>query len=61
MITTTKAQLAGTLAATKRLEEKLDIQQLVQLKSNNVLEKRKQLGDITYELASTGSAIIKQQ
>ena len=48
-----KAQLAGTLAATKRLEEKLDIQQLVQLKSNNVLEKRKQLGDITYELAST--------
>lgn len=48
-----KAQLAGTLAATKRLEEKLDIQQLVQSKSNNVLEKRKQLGDITYELAST--------
>lgn len=48
-----KAQLAGTEAAAKRLEEKLDIQQLVQLKSNSVLEKRKQLGDINYEIAST--------
>lgn len=47
-----KAQLAGTEAATKRLEEKLNIQQLVQLKSNSVLEKRKQLGDVNFEIAS---------
>ncbi len=46
-----KAQLAGTEAATKRLEEKLNIQQLVQVKSSNVLEKRKQLGDINFEIA----------
>jgi uncharacterized protein involved in exopolysaccharide biosynthesis len=47
-----KAQLAGTEAATKRLEEKLNIQQLVQVKSNNVLDKRKELGDINYEIAA---------
>jgi uncharacterized protein involved in exopolysaccharide biosynthesis len=47
-----KAQLAGTEAATKKLEEKLDIQQLVQLKSSSVLEKRKQLGDVNFEIAS---------
>jgi uncharacterized protein involved in exopolysaccharide biosynthesis len=47
-----KAQLAGTEAAAKRLEEKLNIQQQVQLKSNSVLEKRKQLGDVNYEIAS---------
>ncbi len=50
-----KAQLAGTEAATRRLEEKLNVQQLVQLKSNSVIEKRKQLGDINYELAATAS------
>jgi succinoglycan biosynthesis transport protein ExoP len=38
-----KAHLAGTQAATKRLEEKLNIQQTVQSKSNSVLEKKKQL------------------
>jgi uncharacterized protein involved in exopolysaccharide biosynthesis len=47
-----KAQLAGTEAATKRLEQKLNIQQLVQLKSNSVLEKRKQLGDLNFQIAS---------
>lgn len=47
-----KAQLAGTEAATRRLEEKLNIQQQVQLKSNSVLEKRKQLGDINYQIAA---------
>jgi polysaccharide biosynthesis transport protein len=48
-----KAQLAGTEAATKKLEEKLNIQQLVQVKSNNVLEKRKELGDINYDIATS--------
>jgi uncharacterized protein involved in exopolysaccharide biosynthesis len=48
-----KAQLAGTEAATKKLEEKLNIQQLVQVKSNSVLEKRKELGDINYDIATS--------
>lgn len=47
-----KAQLAGTEAAARRLEEKLNIQQLVQVKSSSVLDKRKQLGDVNFELAS---------
>lgn len=46
-----KAQLAGHEAAIKRLEEKLSIQQLVQLRSNNVLDKKKQLGEINYSIA----------
>lgn len=47
-----KAQLAGTEAAIDKLEEKLNIQQLVQLKSNSVLEKRKLLGDINFEIVA---------
>lgn len=47
-----RAQLAGNEAAIKRLEEKLDIQQQVQLKSGNVLDKKKQLGDVNYEIAA---------
>lgn len=47
-----KAQLAGHEAAIKRLEAKLDIQQLVQLKSAQVLDKKKKLGDLNYEIAS---------
>ena len=50
--TNKKAQLAGHEAAIKRLEEKLNIQQLVQLKSSSVLDKKKQLGAINYELAA---------
>ncbi|MGF2413616.1 MAG: exopolysaccharide transport family protein, partial [Ferruginibacter sp.] len=50
-----KAQLAGTEAATQRLEEKLNIQQQVQLKSSSVIEKRKQLGDISFEIATAES------
>ena len=43
-----KAQLAGSQAATKRLEEKLSIQESVQSKSNSVLEKKKELGDLNF-------------
>jgi capsular polysaccharide biosynthesis protein len=50
-----KAQLAGLEAAIKRLEEKLGVQQQVQLKNNNLLEKKKQLGDINFEIATTES------
>jgi uncharacterized protein involved in exopolysaccharide biosynthesis len=46
-----KAQLAGTKAATKRLEEKLNIQENIQSENNLVLEKKKILGDINYEIA----------
>lgn len=46
-----KAQLAGTEAAAKKLEDKLNIQQAIQIKSNAVMEKRKELGDVNYELA----------
>ncbi|MGZ0016169.1 exopolysaccharide transport family protein [Yeosuana sp. AK3] len=45
------AQLAGTQAATKRLEEKLDIQENIQNENNKVLEKKKILGDINYQIA----------
>ena len=50
-----KAQLAGIEAGIKRLEEKLGIQQQVQVKNNNLLEKKKQLGDINFEIATTES------
>lgn len=54
-----KALLAGTEAEIKKLEEKLDIQQLVQLKSNSVLERRKQLGDIKFEIASAEASGVQ--
>lgn len=46
-----KAQLAGTEATIKKLEEKLNIQQQVQLKSASILDKRRILGDLTYQIA----------
>lgn len=46
-----KAQLAGTEASTKRLEEKLNIQEYIQNENNKVLEKKKLLGDINYQIA----------
>jgi succinoglycan biosynthesis transport protein ExoP len=52
-----KAELAGIEAATKRIEEKLAIQERIQLKSNNILEKKKQLGALNYEIAITQSDI----
>jgi polysaccharide biosynthesis transport protein len=46
-----KIKLAGAEAAIKRLEEKLGIQQQIQLKSQSILDKKNLLGDITYQLA----------
>ncbi|MFT6689395.1 MAG: succinoglycan biosynthesis transport protein ExoP, partial [Saprospiraceae bacterium] len=54
---TKKADLAGIQAATKRLEEKLKIQDAIQEQSNNVLEKKKQLGNLTFKIAVTQSEI----
>ena len=52
-----KADLAGIQASTKRLEKKIDIQEQVQLKSNDVLEKKKQLGNLNFEIAMLQSEI----
>ncbi|MEZ7498481.1 hypothetical protein QO200_06990 [Flavobacterium sp. Arc3] len=51
------AELAGVQAGTKRLEEKLKIQDVIQEKSDNVLEKKKQLGDLNFKVAVTQSEI----
>ena len=47
-----KAQLAGMEAGIKKLEDKLNIQQQVQLKSSALLDKKKMLGDLNYQIAS---------
>ena len=47
-----RIKLAGTEAAIKRLEEKLDDQQKVQLKSAPILEKRNQLSQINTRIAT---------
>ena len=46
-----KAELAGIQASTKRLEEKLNIQDQVQSKNNLVLQKKKELGNLSFEIA----------
>lgn len=46
-----KAELAGTEAAKKRLEEKLDIQEKVQFKSEKILNKKRELGDLNFQIA----------
>ncbi|MHB0755078.1 exopolysaccharide transport family protein [Polaribacter sp. M15] len=45
------AELAGLNAGIKRLEKKLEIQEVVQEKSNIILDKKKQLGDLNYKIA----------
>lgn len=45
------ADLAGIQASTKRLEEKLKIQEAIQLKTNAILDKKKQIGDLNYKIA----------
>jgi len=47
-----RIKLAGTEAAIKRLEEKLENQQKVQLKSAPILEKRNQLSQINTKIAT---------
>jgi capsular polysaccharide biosynthesis protein len=61
-----RIKLAGIQAAIKRLEEKLGIQQQIQLKSAKILDKQNQLGEINYQIASaetveTPSIIYKQK
>ena len=46
-----RINLAGIEAAIKRLEEKLDVQEQIQLKSSALLEKREQIGKINFSIA----------
>lgn len=48
-----KAKLAGTIAATRKIEEKLEIQKKIQLLNNDVLDKKRKLGELNYEIALT--------
>ncbi len=45
------AELAGIQAGTKRLEEKLQIQEVIQAKSNSILNKKKELGNLNFKIA----------
>ena len=55
-----KAQLAGAEAATKRIEEKLNIQEKIQSKSNSIIDKKKQLGDLTFAIAMAEAALTNE-
>jgi uncharacterized protein involved in exopolysaccharide biosynthesis len=46
-----RAELAGSEASAKKLEQKLEIQELVQEKSNRILENKKRLGELNYQIA----------
>ncbi len=46
-----RAELAGSEASAKKLEQKLEVQELVQEKSNRILENKKRLGELNYEIA----------
>lgn len=45
-----RADLAGSEASTIKLEQKLEIQELVQQKSDQILKNKKRLGDLKYEI-----------
>lgn len=45
-----KAELAGLQAGKKRLEDKLKLQEVIQIKSNNLLKKKKALGKLNYDI-----------
>jgi uncharacterized protein involved in exopolysaccharide biosynthesis len=44
------AQLAGSKASVKRLEEKLEIQELIQEKNNAIVDSKKRLGVLNYKI-----------
>ena len=47
-----RIKLAGLQAAIKRLEEKMGIQEQIQLKSTNIMEKKNQLGELNYRITT---------
>ncbi|PQB05082.1 hypothetical protein [Aureitalea marina] len=56
-----KAALAGALAATQTIEEKIAIQDRVQAKSQAVLDKKRRLGDLNFEVAMVESSTLDQE
>ncbi|WP_282124236.1 hypothetical protein [Algibacter mikhailovii] len=44
------AELAGSQASTMKLEQKLEIQEAVQQRSNQIIENKKRLGDLNYKI-----------
>ena len=46
-----KIELAGIQAAIKRLEEKLEVQQQIQLKSGKIIDTKNRLGELNYKIA----------
>ena len=47
-----RINLAGLMAAIKQLEEKLGSQQQIQLSSTKIIDKRNELGELNYKIAS---------
>ena len=47
------AELAGLQAGTIKLEEKLQMQEVIQTKSNSILDKKKELGNLNFKIALT--------
>lgn len=45
------AELAGLKAGKRKLEEKLKIQEVIQAKSNNIVDKKKSLGNLNFKIA----------
>ena len=45
------AELAGLQAGTKKLEEKLQMQEVIQAKSNSILDEKKKLGNLNFKIA----------
>jgi len=52
---TTRAQLAGSKAKVDQLEEKLDIQELIQLKRDKILSSKKEISELNYRISLTES------
>lgn len=51
------AELAGIQAGTKKIEQKLRIQEVIQQKSNTILDKKKQLGELNFKIAIAQSEL----
>ena len=56
-----RIKLAGLYAVIKRLEEKLGNQQLIQLKSSDILDKRNQLGELNFKISQAETVGISTE
>lgn len=55
-----QAELAGRMAAAKKIEEKLDIQKQIRLINNDVIDKKKKLGDLNFEITLMEDVVTSQ-